>query len=229
MKLLNGSMRQKKEDDLVPHNNGNNGRVTFKDIKALAAKIDSELLATDVRFQRAVQVIHVEGTQLFYKWAFVEKHKGWFVVFTEHHSFHCFPEEDVQVFQYGEQVDIKRIGGDKLVDDIRAKILEFASDEVLTQLWSALEVHHSVNSFDSYEDFADCIKDESEWFFVDTFDAPVEALYNEKLMKYNGVNAVLYTYCNFDEAVDNVLELSVWTNEDETEILGAEFVLSFDR
>lgn len=83
--------------------------IPYREIRKLVEKYDEKLLATDKRFRKAVQIIHEEGTTLFFENAFLMKKtvkydKGetvWIIIFTEHHGFHIYHKDDLySYFEY---------------------------------------------------------------------------------------------------------------------------------
>ena len=68
---------------------------SLKQVRAIAASYDVGVRADDKRLRGSVQIIHEEGTVLFYNYAFVMKFYDWFVVFTEHHGHHVYHESDL--------------------------------------------------------------------------------------------------------------------------------------
>jgi hypothetical protein len=79
---------------------------SIKIVDELAKAYDTKLRADDPRFRNAVMVIHEDGTVLHFEWAFVLKLQNWYVIFTEHHRWHIYSENDVQVFMRGPRVEI---------------------------------------------------------------------------------------------------------------------------
>lgn len=69
-------------------------------VEDLALKIDSETTLDDFDFNGSVQVMHEEGTCLWYQNATARRYKdeegyGWVIVFPEHHQPHVFDEDDL--------------------------------------------------------------------------------------------------------------------------------------
>jgi hypothetical protein len=81
-------------------------KLGIKTVDELAKAYDDKLRADDPRFLNGVMVIHEEGTVLYFEWAFAMKIQNWYVIFTEHHRWHVYDEEDVQVFMRGHRVEI---------------------------------------------------------------------------------------------------------------------------
>jgi hypothetical protein len=76
-------------------------------VQELARLHDRTLGAGDFPPGRLVLIRHADGTQLLFRYAFLLKHEDWVVVFTEHHSFHCYPTENPEEFvQYDERPEI---------------------------------------------------------------------------------------------------------------------------
>lgn len=79
-----------------------------EEAKQWAEKYDSALTAKDKRFNKAVLVVDEEGTVLMFQNAFAVmrevgsnlEYSTYIYVFTEHHGFHVYSSEDVNVIQY---------------------------------------------------------------------------------------------------------------------------------
>ena len=70
--------------------------VPLQEIKKKAEAYDKTLLATDVRFQRSVKILHEDGSVMVWNHAFLMSVEGeWIVCFTEHHGFHVYHETDL--------------------------------------------------------------------------------------------------------------------------------------
>jgi len=70
-------------------------------IEAIAKDIDSHLSVLDPRFNDMVQVHGQEDTLVhLIPDAFCLKHGCWFLVFSEHHGYHVYHEEEARVVQY---------------------------------------------------------------------------------------------------------------------------------
>ncbi len=64
-----------------------------------AKKIDEGLLATDFH-ATCVSVDHDDGTRLFFTHALLMKDGSWWMIFTEHHGFHVYHDEDCTVREF---------------------------------------------------------------------------------------------------------------------------------
>lgn len=60
-----------------------------------AKRIHAGIKATDPRLRRSVRIVTDDGASLFYEDAFILKWGGWILLFTEHHEFEVFWEEDL--------------------------------------------------------------------------------------------------------------------------------------
>jgi hypothetical protein len=69
--------------------------VEYKKAEAIARAYDDQLTADNSRFNNAVQIIHEEGTVLFYRSAFLMTWKEWIFVFAEHHGYSIHHKEDL--------------------------------------------------------------------------------------------------------------------------------------
>lgn len=54
----------------------------------------------DPRFNNAVQVIHQEGTQLFFHSAFAIRWGIWHIVIPEHHDIHIYAQDEANVIMF---------------------------------------------------------------------------------------------------------------------------------
>lgn len=79
--------------------------VTYKTAYRVATKIDSKLTAYDFSSYKWVRIKHREGTDLLYRHAFLKKWKEYYLVFTEHHGYHVFHEDDVVCYQYTQNIE----------------------------------------------------------------------------------------------------------------------------
>jgi hypothetical protein len=60
-----------------------------------AKRIDARLKATDPRLRRSVRIATDDEASLFFEDAFILRWGGWILLFTEHHEFDAFWEEDL--------------------------------------------------------------------------------------------------------------------------------------
>lgn len=67
----------------------------YREAVECAKKINANLAADNDGFSHAVHIMHEEGTVLFYRCAFFERHDEWVFIFTEHHGFHVYNNEDL--------------------------------------------------------------------------------------------------------------------------------------
>ena len=75
-------------------------------VRARVCELDKKLRADDPRFRNSITVYHEEGTMMHFEWAFAIKFERWYVIFTEHHGYHIYDEDDVQVIMRGERLEI---------------------------------------------------------------------------------------------------------------------------
>jgi len=94
--------------------------ISLKDAKELAKTIGSTLLATDVRFRRVVYLTDHCGSSLVYQPAFALRHGSYVLVFTEHHGYHVYHEEDLSFYAQYE---------DLLIDPVPEFFLEGLEDQ----------------------------------------------------------------------------------------------------
>ena len=78
--------------------------VGMRSVYALALQLDDELTAYDFKWDNAVEVNDEEGTRFFFINAFCLEYVGedkdkWLMVFTEHHKFHVFHQEELTSWQ----------------------------------------------------------------------------------------------------------------------------------
>lgn len=74
--------------------------MSYAEADSKAKEINSNLKATDPRLRRGVQVIHEEGTTLFFMYAFALRIGEYIAVFTEHHGYMVYHDDDVSVRQF---------------------------------------------------------------------------------------------------------------------------------
>ena len=73
--------------------------VPLKKIREIAEEYDAKLMATDLRFRRAVTLNHEDGTYLHFDAAFLMRiQKEWIACFTEHHGVFVYHETDLHSF-----------------------------------------------------------------------------------------------------------------------------------
>lgn len=75
-------------------------------VDARIRELNQLIRADDPRLRNSVTVIHEEGTVMHFEWAFAIKFRNWYVIFTEHHRYHIYDEDDVQVIMRGERLEI---------------------------------------------------------------------------------------------------------------------------
>ncbi len=70
-----------------------------------AKQYDSVLDARDPRFKGMVMILHREGTTLTFLNAFCVRRQldAYIYTFTEHHGYHVYDHEDVEVLQFQER------------------------------------------------------------------------------------------------------------------------------
>lgn len=79
--------------------------VRYQEIEKLVKEYDDKLLATDPRFMRTVFLSHTDGSTFKWVRAFVVKKDDWIIVFSEHHGYHIFEQDDIyDVGQFHNQV-----------------------------------------------------------------------------------------------------------------------------
>lgn len=76
-----------------------------KEAKEKIEKINKKLKSTDKRFKNSISITNVyDNSFMFFNNGFAEKHDEWWFVFTEHHGFHLYCDDEIKIVQY------KRIG-----------------------------------------------------------------------------------------------------------------------
>ncbi len=66
-----------------------------------------KLLATDPRYNGNVLIVHRDGSVFFLNSSFAIRRPGYLVVFTEHHGYRVFDEEDlVSSMAFGARIEI---------------------------------------------------------------------------------------------------------------------------
>ncbi len=76
----------------------------------MAKRYDRNLLHTDKRFRRAVQLIFEDGTMQFFHECFLMHHKDsngveWLCRFSEHHGFDVIAMDELKGWQQFKQID----------------------------------------------------------------------------------------------------------------------------
>ena len=89
---------------------------SYADAVAVAKERDKQLTTRDFKPGEAVILHHEEGTQLFYRSAFLERWKDWVLVFTEHHGFHVYHRSDLSYHAHVTELPIKRLMGSGHLD-----------------------------------------------------------------------------------------------------------------
>jgi hypothetical protein len=80
---------------------------TIHDVTKIAQNMDATLRADDERFDRAILIVHQEGTVLFYQNGFAEPHGDWWMIFAEHHKAQVYHSEDlIKLIQYNRINDL---------------------------------------------------------------------------------------------------------------------------
>ena len=70
---------------------------------------DFEKTLTIKDFNGYIQVIHEEGTQMFFHCATARKWQKWYFIFPEHHDIHVYHEDEVQVCYFLKRENIEEI------------------------------------------------------------------------------------------------------------------------
>jgi len=81
----------------------------IKQIRERVKEYDAKLRADDPRLRRSVQVIHEEGTTMYFEWAFVVKVENYNIIFTEHHETFVYADDEANVIQRGERISIETL------------------------------------------------------------------------------------------------------------------------
>jgi len=75
----------------------------YKVAEAYSRDLDRRARETgkmDPRFNYSVQIVHDEGTQIFFRNAFVLRWGIWQIVIPEHHDIHIYADDEAQVFLF---------------------------------------------------------------------------------------------------------------------------------
>lgn len=78
----------------------------YADAFAKAKNYDAGLTAYDFHPHSSVLVFHEEGTQLFFRSAFLRKWKDYIIIFTEHHKFHVYHRTDLHAYYQFEEKSV---------------------------------------------------------------------------------------------------------------------------
>lgn len=72
--------------------------MNYREVRALAEEYDKRLLATDPRFRRSVLLLHQDGSIFRVDSAFLMQKGAWILMFSEHHGYHVYHQEDLLYF-----------------------------------------------------------------------------------------------------------------------------------
>lgn len=68
----------------------------YREVREHAKAIDAKLRADDKRLNKGgVYLIHDDSSSFFWDSAFIQRWKGWVMIFTEHHGFHIYDLSEV--------------------------------------------------------------------------------------------------------------------------------------
>lgn len=70
---------------------------SYKTAEEVATDYDKTLKCTDFHHNHWVFAVHEEGTQLFFRNAFLKEWKDWYFIFTEHHKTHVYHKTDLSL------------------------------------------------------------------------------------------------------------------------------------
>lgn len=74
-------------------------------IKKLAEKMNLSVRSDDPRMRRSVLIVHKDGSNMFFRYAFMVRHRNWLIVFTEHQGAHTFAINDLESYLELEKVN----------------------------------------------------------------------------------------------------------------------------
>jgi hypothetical protein len=83
--------------------------VEYRKMKELANKIDSKLIATDIRFKNSVKLVDEDGSVINFENAFIERKGNWIFLFCEHHSCDVFYEDDLRYYVQYRKISVANI------------------------------------------------------------------------------------------------------------------------
>jgi hypothetical protein len=78
-----------------------------RDIKTLVDEMDKSVRSDDPRMRRCVMIIHEDGSSMFFRNAYMQRHGNWLLVFTEHQGSHYFCINDLSDYMQLERLDEK--------------------------------------------------------------------------------------------------------------------------
>lgn len=84
---------------------------SYREAVKVAEEADKKLTAYDFKSDEWVLILHEEGTQLFFRSAFVKLWKDWVFIFTEHHKTHVYHKTDLVDFVYFKQQFVDTLKG----------------------------------------------------------------------------------------------------------------------
>lgn len=91
---------------------------SYDEVKRLAKEIDVSLKATDKRFRNSVKLVTDEGTVLLYENAFLLKKENWLLLFTEHHGYNVFCEDDLLHYSQYKRIGVTGLDGKKVPERV---------------------------------------------------------------------------------------------------------------
>ena len=74
--------------------------MTIKEAYKIAEEFNKKILATDERLKQSVALYFDEGSFQFINNAFAAKQEEYWMIFTEHHGFSVYHEDDIMVATY---------------------------------------------------------------------------------------------------------------------------------
>lgn len=74
------------------------------DIKHLVADMDKSVRSDDPRMRRSARITHEDGSNLYFRHAYMLRHGNWLLVFSEHQGSHHFNINDLSSYEQLEPV-----------------------------------------------------------------------------------------------------------------------------
>jgi len=104
---------------------------SYKEALAVAEETDKKLSAYDFKGNEWVILLHEEGTQFLFRYAFLKTWKDWVFVFTEHHKFHVYHKTDLSYYGYLKEQSVEKLLGTGQKDSCFDCKKEFLVDELI--------------------------------------------------------------------------------------------------
>lgn len=83
--------------------------LNYREIIEFQKEYAKDIDANHKGFCNTVQMVYSDGSMALWDGAFVIKYGGWYLVFTEHHRYYMYMEEDCLHMRQFQRIDIKEV------------------------------------------------------------------------------------------------------------------------